>query len=362
MDDDASDSSDGDEPARIPFVACALSPKDEVLLGRGGYRDASDLEGVSFLELAADLKISDDEADRLLAEVLREAAPPTPYTMAELAAREATFVPCVSFCRALDDALGGGAVPRRVLELVGGPGTGKTQLCFQLAVDAAIPAAFHGLGSGCAFVDCDGSFAPSRVARLAGEMVKHVKRLARRKRPREGEGDDANDAAARRAADALAVDGVLENIAVFRALDHGDLFHAVIRAEALVASGACKLLIIDSVAAHLRAADVHVGVRSRLVARLHLELANVAMKYDVAVVVTNQLTTKLDAGENVLAPALGDAWANAAAQRLLLKEPAGDGMPRTATLLESVFGPEVTVPFAVEARGVRDYKPPAAAG
>ena len=37
-------------------------------------------------------------------------------------------------------------------------------------------------------------------------------------------------------------------------------------------------------------------------------------------------------------------------------------MPRTATLLESVFGPEVTVPFAVEARGVRDYKPPAAAG
>ena len=54
MDDDASDSSDGDEPARIPFVACALSPKDEVLLGRGGYRDASDLEGVSFLELAAD--------------------------------------------------------------------------------------------------------------------------------------------------------------------------------------------------------------------------------------------------------------------------------------------------------------------
>ena len=98
------------------------------------------------------------------------------------------------------------------------------------------------------------------------------------------------------------------------------------------------------------------------VARLHLELANVAMKYDVAVVVTNQLTTKLDAGENVLAPALGDAWANAAAQRLLLKEPAGDGMPRTATLLESVFGPEVTVPFAVEARGVRDYKPPAAAG
>ena len=50
------------------------------------------------------------------------------------------------------------------------------------------------------------------------------------------------------------------------------------------------------------------------------------------------------------------------ALRVLLKEPAGDGMPRTATLLESVFGPEVTVPFAVEARGVRDYKPPAAAG
>ena len=107
-------------------------------------------------------------------------------------------------------------------------------------------------------------------AEMAAEMVKHVGRLARKMRPRDGEDRSAFEAAAA-AASGLTVDSVLERISVFRALDHADLFRAVDACDALAASGHCKLLVVDSAAAHLRTLDVDAGCRARLLGRLALD-------------------------------------------------------------------------------------------
>ena len=350
-----------------PLSHCALAARDLALLGRGGFRDVGDVEGLSAADFGAALKVGEAEASRLLEEVRASGrAAPRQVSARELLAASASLVPVVTFCRSLDDALGGGVAPRSVLEVVGAPGTGKTQLCLQVCVDAAIPVEFHGPGGGAVYVDADGSFSPERCAAIAREMVRHVKRLARRKRPREGReapAETPGEAAARAAAAKLDVDAVLEGITVFRALDHADVFHALARAEALCADGGCKVLVVDSVAAHLRSLDVDVGGRARLLARLSLDLAAIANRHDVAVLVTNQLTTKLHAGNQIL-PALGEAWSHAPDLRVLLhadERQGADGVARrTATFLKSPHHPPShAVPFAIDARGVRDPpKPP----
>ena len=220
----------------------------------------------------------------------------------------------------------------------------------QFCVDAAIPRAFHGAGGRSAFIDADGSFAPGRIAAMAEEMVRHVRRLARKRKS-----GDAGSEAARAAASALTVQRVLEGVAVFRCLDHGDVARAVRRAAELPN---LKLLVVDSVAAHLRSLSGDPGQRNRTIARLAQDLAAVSRR-GAAVVVTNQMTVRIAHGDQRV-PALSEGWSHAPDARLLLKTN-GDGA-RTATLIKAPGRPAATAAFAVDARGVRDVKAGATPG
>jgi DNA repair protein RadA len=65
---------------------------------------------------------------------------------------------------ALDILLGGGVSSGRVTEFYGESGSGKTQLCFQLCVNALIPPIDKG---DVVFVDTCGTFRPERIAEMA---------------------------------------------------------------------------------------------------------------------------------------------------------------------------------------------------
>jgi hypothetical protein len=69
----------------------------------------------------------------------------------------------VTYSHALDNVLGGGISVGEISEFCGVPGSGKTQLAMQLAVDVCIPTQFGGLGGECLYIDTEGSFSAERV-------------------------------------------------------------------------------------------------------------------------------------------------------------------------------------------------------
>ncbi len=63
--------------------------------------------------------------------------------------------------------MGGGLRPPILLEVTGPPGSGKTQLCHQLAVMVQLPPERGGLSARCLYIDTEGTFRPERVVSIA---------------------------------------------------------------------------------------------------------------------------------------------------------------------------------------------------
>ncbi|KAJ1444554.1 P-loop containing nucleoside triphosphate hydrolase protein [Pelagophyceae sp. CCMP2097] len=289
--------------------------------------------------LAAELEVGVEDARALLAALAPPAAPPD----ARALLHKARAGVIITFCKGLDVALGGGVAARQVTEICGAAGAGKTQLCMQLCVDVQIPKEFAGVAGTAIFVDAEGSFAPERLTEIATEMVAHIKRVGSKKA-------DARVAAA---AQRLSVGGVLDNVA-----DHVELLATVEHCFDLVSESHAtdkpvRLVVIDSMAIHMRSLYGELGVRSRLLARLALQLSELARVYEVSVIVTNQMTVDVESTEPTQLPALGEAWSHAADQRIFLRRP-NRGALRLATVVKSPTRGESTASYVVDARGIRD--------
>jgi len=222
----------------------------------------------------------------------------------------------------------------------------------QLAVDAAIPAAFGGAGGDALIIDTEGSVLPERGAALAAALAAHLARLAAR--------DPGN---AKKAAAVPSQGDLLARVRVLRASTPTALDAALASLPALCDRyPTTKLVAIDSIAFHARAAGRGgAPARARALAAAAAALASLARERSIAVVVTNQVTTRVGgqgggpgAGGNDaasrLVPALGPAWAHAPTTRILLHWRAG---ARFASLVKSPSLPAARAEFCVTADGVR---------
>ena len=72
--------------------------------------------------------------------------------------------------KALDNLLGGGIETQAITELIGEFGTGKTQLCHQLAVNVQLPGDKGGLGANAVYIDTEGTFRPERIIQITNYM------------------------------------------------------------------------------------------------------------------------------------------------------------------------------------------------
>lgn len=93
-------------------------------------------------------------------------------------------------------------------------------------------------------------------------------------------------------------------------------------------------------------------LRTRLLATLGQQLACLAQSRNVAVVITNQMTT---ASDRTLVPALGPSWAHVANTRLILKRVSGAG--RRATIVKSPSQKHDSAEFTVTASGIAPVAP-----
>nr|XP_028564737.1 DNA repair protein RAD51 homolog 3 isoform X2 [Podarcis muralis] len=291
-----------------------LPPSLREKLVAAGFQTAQEVVEVGPCQLSKEVGISKQEALEILQVIKRERhgveantvgldqAPAKKYTALELLEEEQAHGFIITFCSELDGILGGGIQLTKITEICGVPGVGKTQLCMQLVVDVQIPECFGGLDGEAVFIDTEGSFMVDRVADMATACVEHCQLIAETHPEEEHQ----------TALETFSLENILSHIFYFRCHDYVELLAQV-------------HLLPDFLSGHPK------------------------------VVLTNQMTTRLEHGHSSLVPALGESWGHVATVRLILH---WDNKHRLATLYKSPSQKESTVPFCVTTHGFRDVQLP----
>lgn len=260
----------------------------------------------------------------------------------------------------LDALLNGGITTGMVTELVGEAGVGKTQLCLQLLLNVQRSYEEGGLDSRALYFSTEGCAKPlirrcQQMAELRGWDKSCMERI-------------------------LVKDDVCDGEDLLDALETAE--HQIL-AVATEASDRIRLIVIDSVAHLFRiTCDMpgarHYGLRSEMFQKVSNKLKQLAYAYQLAVVVTNQVTdyfadhrgtfnrkdtatggaAMMTSGREVL-PSLGLSWSNCINQRLLLSrcqaQSVGTNCPgvRSLRVAFSPHLPSCQQNFVVDQAGIR---------
>eukprot|EP00977_Amphora_coffeiformis_P027800 scaffold34646_cov173-Amphora_coffeaeformis.AAC.6 len=260
----------------------------------------------------------------------------------------------VTFCRQVDLLLGGGLPLGELTEIAGPPGIGKTQWAMQLAVNVQTPTSFGGVAGSAIYIDTEGSLTPERCHDMAKHLVNHVTRKQY----------------GNMVPGWFTVEGLLEGIQVLRVYDVATLDATISTLEKLCQNTLrpVKMIVVDSLAFPVRAESTtdFIG-RTQQLTQWAMKLSQLAQSYPrKAVVVLNQMTTTNANTSNAnttnkensfivgssLTPALGEAWAHAVTNRIILAE--GIGGTRICRLVKSPRLPAGQAEYAVVEGGIRD--------
>ncbi|XP_007481864.1 DNA repair protein RAD51 homolog 3 isoform X2 [Monodelphis domestica] len=335
-----------------------LSPGVRVKLVSAGFQTAEELLELKPSELSREVGISKEEALETLQIIKREcpvdlsrfasvSISGKKYTALELLEQEHTQGFIITFCSALDNIMGGGIPLTKTTEICGAPGVGKTQLCMQLAVDVQIPECFGGVAGEAIFLDTEGSFMVDRVADLATACVQHLHLIAGSHLEEEHQ----------KALENFSLESILSHIYYFRCHNYTELLAQVhLLPDFLLEHSKVQLIIVDGIAFPFRHDFDDLSLRTRLLNGLAQQLISMANNHKLAVIWTNQMTTKIDKNQSMLVPALGESWGHAATIRLILHW--DQKQSRLATLHKSPSQKEATVLFDITAQGFRDVVVP----
>ena len=230
----------------------------------------------------------------------------------------------------LDKLLGGGLETQAITEFVGEFGSGKSQICMKLSVNAQLPESDGGLAGKALFIDTEGTFAAQRVHQMAKTM-----------------GVDPEK--------------ILDGIIYSRVYNSDHQILTVDHAFKICQEENIKLVVVDSVLSHFR--GEYIGRESlaerqqRLNSHLH-KLLRLAQALNLAVVITNQVQANPQAffGDPTR-PAGGNILAHASTHRIMLKK-ASQGL-RVAKVIDSPYLPDSEAYFQITEKGVADAAPKA---
>ncbi len=225
----------------------------------------------------------------------------------------------------LNEILGGGVETGGITEVYGKFASGKTQLGFQLCVNAQLPRDKGGLGGSVLFIDTESTFRPERIESVA-----------------KAAGMDANAA--------------LEAISVVRATSSDQQILAIERADKTVKEKGIKLVVVDSLMSLFRAEYPGRGAlgerQQKLNAHIH-KLQHLADTYDLAVYITNQVMDNpaILFGDPTT-PVGGNIVAHAATTRLYMRKSKEE--KRIVRLVDSPAMPEAEAVIKITPNGIRD--------
>ena len=347
----------------LPLNINAFPLKPSVLkkLQQAGFTSYEEILASKPVQLSREANISHEDAVEALT-TLRNASDVAQSTWAGNSALSLLHEELNSlqgirlFCPELDHILGGGIPVGQVSEFCGSPGAGKTQLAIQSAVNVQIPRELGGLEGRAIYIDTEGSFVIDRVAEIACGTINVVQREAANL-------SEEDFQITSEKIKKFTLEEILSNIIYYRVHDYLEQT-AVVRMleDILIEQPNIKLIIIDSIAFHFRHDVNSLSLRNRLLNMSAQTLMKLSKQHQLAVVVINQMTTKLNStGEadlnlsslgatSRLAPALGESWGHACTNRTLLTY---DGVKRTANLFKSPNLKIASARYTVTADGLR---------
>lgn len=225
----------------------------------------------------------------------------------------------------LNELLGGGIETMAITEFYGRYGSGKSQVCYQLAVNTQLPIEDGGMESAVLWVDTESSFRPERVAQMAEALGLNSKE-------------------------------VLDNIFVAKAINSDHQIILIEKADELIREKNIKLIVVDSLTAHFRVDYAGRGAlgerQQKLNKHIHI-LQKLADKYNLAIVIANQVMDNpgILFGDPTT-PIGGNVLGHAATYRIYLRKSREE--KRVARLVDSPCLPDNETIFKVKPEGIRD--------
>ncbi|NXD41292.1 RA51D protein, partial [Copsychus sechellarum] len=208
----------------------------------------------------------------------------------------------------LDQLLDSGLYTGEVTELMGAPGSGKTQVCLGIAASVSLGLKQHVL-----FLDSTGGFTASRLYQMLQAQTE----------------DEEEQAILGRLRLSFVLQlEALQRIQVVRVFHVYEVLSALqelrdrLSQQVLSSVGPLKMVVLDSVSAVIY--PLLGGRQSEglgLMMQLSRELKTLAREFSLAVVVTNQVTR--DSSTGPLKPALGRSWSFVPSTRVLLESKEG---------------------------------------
>ena len=235
------------------------------------------------------------------------------------------MVKCNTGSQELNRILGGGVETGAITELIGEFGSGKTQICFTLAVTAQQPVEEGGYGGNVCVIDTEGTFMPERIMQIAEER-----------------GLDSTK--------------ILEGILIARAYNSEHQIILINSLPELVEKSGIKLVIMDSMIGHFRGEYIGRGTlaeRQQKLGSCLSKLLRVAEAFNISVVLTNQVLSTPDTMYgDPNKPTGGHVMAHACTHRVFLRR--GRQNTRLARVIDSPSLPEEKIRFAITAAGIVD--------
>lgn len=305
----------------IPGVGPAIAEK----LREAGYDDLMAIAVASPADMAEKCEIGDKKAADIIegAKVLADIG--NFETGEDILERRKSVTKLTTGSKAIDELLGGGLETQAITEFFGEFGSSKTQICFQLAVNATLPEEMGGFDSDVVIIDTENTFRPERIIQMSNYL-----------------GVDPAE--------------VLKRIHVARAFNSQHQILLVDKAMELSKTKKIKLLIMDSLTSHFRAEYIGRGAlaeRQQMLNRHMHDLLSFATLNNAAIAVTNQVSSKPDAffGDPTR-PIGGHIVGHTATFRIYLRK--GKAGKRVARLIDSPNMPEGEAVFMITEDGIKD--------
>jgi len=228
-------------------------------------------------------------------------------------------------CKAVDELMGGGVKPECTYEVYGEFGSGKTQFCLALAVEAISQE------KNVVWVDCEDTFRPRRVVEILRE--------------REYAKDDKE------------AEKYLDRIKYFFTPNTEQLMGTINALSDVILECNPRVVIIDGSIGQYREEYLGRGTlaaRQNQIARLMTHLKNISFYFRCSVVYTNQVLSdpSIMFGDPTK-PIGGNVVGHAATYRIYFKK---SGRKHIARMVDSPEHPIADAPFALDAKGISDVE------
>ncbi|XP_062560190.1 DNA repair protein RAD51 homolog 3-like isoform X1 [Armigeres subalbatus] len=253
----------------------------------------------------------------------------------------------VTFCRDLDQAVGNGIPISIITEFCGPPGSGKTQMCLQLCINVQIPVALGGLGAKAIYFDTNFGFHPGRLQEIGSACVRHCEKLV------EVHKKDLVEATRD-----LTIDNLMNGVYYKHIHSCSEMLEGLVTLEKLLKSGEkVKLVVIDSISFLIRNNIENTLERIRVDHVILTKLHILAQQYKCAVVITNDVTTRINGQVSKIVPALGEGHSHKINQRIVFgpssDDPPGIGI---ASVEKGLFRTRMAVKFQISNAGIRGIR------